>query len=52
MWTYPDLSEGSASHGGLRWESTLIDIYPQTSGATSRELGNNIRGDLVSIQIS
>ena len=36
-WTYPDLSEGCVSHGGLRWESSIIDIFPQTSGATSRE---------------
>jgi len=51
-WTYPDLSEGCASHGGLTWSSSIVDIFPQTSGATSRELGNNIRGDLTSVQIS
>jgi predicted RND superfamily exporter protein len=63
LWSYPDLSEGSVGHwegaktptltrGGLQWESTLIDIFPQTSGATSRELGKNIRGDLLAVQIS
>ena len=48
----PPQSQGSAYPGGLRWESDLVEIYPQTAGATSRELGKMIRGDLAALNIS
>lgn len=35
----------------LKWSSDTIEIYPQTEGATSRELGKAIRGDLVALQV-
>ena len=35
---------------GLSWSSDTMEIFPQTSGATSRELGKAIRGDLVALQ--
>lgn len=45
----PAISLGSAFPGDLRWKSSLIDIFPQTAGATSRELGKNIRGDIAAL---
>jgi predicted RND superfamily exporter protein len=47
----PQISQGAAFPGDLRWVSSLIDIFPQTAGATSRELGKNIRGDLLSLNM-
>ena len=35
----------------LVWTSDTVDIFPQTAGATSRELGKAIRGDLVALQV-
>ena len=46
----PPDSGGSATEGHIVWESELVDIFPQTAGATSRELSKNIRGDLGALQ--
>jgi len=35
----------------LVWSSDTVEIFPQTAGATSRELGKAIRGDLVALQV-
>ena len=48
----PPDSGGSATDGHIVWESELVDIFPQTAGATSRELSKNIRGDLGALQAS
>jgi len=47
----PALSLGAAFPGDLRWTSSIIDVFPQTAGATSRELGKNIRGDLLGLNL-
>uniref|UniRef100_A0A7S2IXU5 SSD domain-containing protein n=1 Tax=Haptolina brevifila TaxID=156173 RepID=A0A7S2IXU5_9EUKA len=52
QWAGDDLSVGSVTHGPLRWSSSIVEMYPQTAGATSRELSKNIRGDLLSVNIS
>ena len=36
----------------LSWASETVEIFPQTAGATSRELGKAIRGDLVALQVA
>ena len=35
----------------MGWASSLIDVYPSTEGAISRELRNAIRGDILSLNI-
>lgn len=51
QWTDEGLSVGSASAAQVVWSSPTVNIYPQTEGAISRELGSNIRGDIILINI-
>jgi hypothetical protein len=51
QWTIDGLSAGSASTAQVVWSSATVDIYPQTEGAIGRELGSNISGDVILINI-
>lgn len=35
----------------VAWQSTVVDVYPNTQSAISREGSNSVRGDVVSLQI-
>ena len=51
-WTNsPPDTEGSATDGLVEWTSELIDVYPSTEGAISRELRKNIQGDITLFMI-
>lgn len=46
-WTNsPPDTEGSVTDGLVEWSSSLVDVYPSTTGAISRELRKNIQGDI------
>ena len=53
----PPQSTGSAKRGAddstpaLEWRSDILEIFPQTEGSTSRELGKAIRADLLGLNI-
>ena len=50
--TYSGLSKGSATDGETTWSSSIVDAWPNTAGATSRELSRAIRNDITAINIA
>lgn len=48
----PELSRGAAyPDKSVVWASQVINVYPNTDGAISREFANSVSGDLMAVQI-